>query len=61
MSTRPTSVRPEAHRIDEAEDTPCYEATGLWTGSLPEFVETCAADGEPHLERRGGRTFVVVD
>jgi hypothetical protein len=61
MSTTPNSVRPEAHRITDPEDTPCYEATGLWTGSLPEFVDSCAEDGEPHLERRGDRTFVVVD
>lgn len=61
MSTKPTSVRPELHRIDKDAETPCYEATGLWTGSLPEFVESCSVDGEPHLERRGGRTFVVVD
>lgn len=61
MRTDQAGVRPAAHRVDDAAEGTRYEATGLWTVGLPDFVETCAGDGEAHVERRGGRTFIVVD
>ncbi|MFB6104018.1 MAG: hypothetical protein ABEJ57_02880 [Halobacteriaceae archaeon] len=60
MSTRSAAVWPKAHRVQDAEDRR-YEATGLWTASLPAFVEGCAGDRSAHIERRGDRTFVVLD
>ncbi|MFB6111165.1 MAG: hypothetical protein ABEJ35_01370 [Halobacteriaceae archaeon] len=61
MSTTDSGVRPQAHRVETGPDGTRYEATGVWTIGLPDFVETCAGDDEAHVEHRGGRTFVVVD
>lgn len=62
MSTRQMGAWTQGHRVgDDGGDTLRYEVTGLWTRSVPTFVEACAADGTARLEHRGGRTFVVVD
>jgi|GEM_PF-4298492 len=60
MSTSSAGVWPKAHRVEDAEDRR-YEVTGLWTGSLPGFVEGCAGEADAHLEHRDGRTFLVLD
>lgn len=63
MSTETRTVWPKGHRADEPgpDGRRRYEVTGLWTGSLPGFVNGCTGDSDVHLERRGERTFVVVE
>jgi hypothetical protein len=65
MSTGRAVGRTQFNPVEGPErrgDRTRVEISGLWTDSLPRYVRgRVAADAEVAVERRGERTFLIVD
>jgi hypothetical protein len=65
MSTGRAVGRTQFNPVEGPErrgDRTRVEITGLWTDSLPQYVRgRVAADAEVAVERRGNRTYLIVE